>query len=41
MTVSHKMRNRAAVYSEPGTTKTEVIELEVPTPGPGEVLVRL
>ncbi|KAH7367424.1 alcohol dehydrogenase [Plectosphaerella cucumerina] len=41
MTASHEMRNRAAVYSEPGTTKTEVIELEVPTPGPGEVLVRL
>ncbi|KAI8279045.1 hypothetical protein K4K56_012887 [Colletotrichum sp. SAR 10_98] len=33
--------NRAVVYTEPGTTKTEVVELPIPTPGPGEVLVRL
>nr|XP_036579750.1 alcohol dehydrogenase [Colletotrichum truncatum]KAF6787430.1 alcohol dehydrogenase [Colletotrichum truncatum] len=33
--------NRAVVYAEPGTTKTEVVELPIPTPGPGEVLVRL
>ncbi|TDZ33667.1 Alcohol dehydrogenase 2 [Colletotrichum spinosum] len=33
--------NRAVVYSEPGTTKTELVELPIPDPGPGEVLVRL
>lgn len=33
--------NRAVVYAEPGTTQTAVKELPVPTPGPGEVLVRL
>lgn len=33
--------NRAVVYTEPGTTKTEVVELPIPKPGPGEVLVRL
>ncbi|TQN66614.1 Alcohol dehydrogenase 2, partial [Colletotrichum shisoi] len=33
--------NRAVVYTEPGTTKTAVVELPIPKPGPGEVLVRL
>ncbi|RDW77469.1 hypothetical protein BP6252_05522 [Coleophoma cylindrospora] len=33
--------NRAMIYSEPGTTKTELVELPIPKPGPGEVLVRL
>ncbi|KAK1703561.1 chaperonin 10-like protein [Colletotrichum acutatum] len=33
--------NRAVVYTEPGTTQTEVVELPIPEPGPGEVLVRL
>ncbi|KAJ4390964.1 hypothetical protein N0V93_004563 [Gnomoniopsis smithogilvyi] len=33
--------NRAVVYSEPPTLKTEIKELPVPEPGPGEVLVRL
>lgn len=33
--------NRAIVYAEPGTTKTEVVELPIPNPGPGEVLIRL
>lgn len=42
MTASHdQRRNRAVVYVEPGTTKTEMVDLPVPTPGPGEVLVRL
>lgn len=33
--------NRAVVYSEPPTLKTEIKELPIPGPGPGEVLVRL
>ncbi|KAF6809691.1 alcohol dehydrogenase [Colletotrichum sojae] len=33
--------NRAVVYAEPGTTKTELVELPIPQPGPGEVLVRI
>lgn len=33
--------NRAVVYSEPPSLKTRVVELPIPTPGPGEVLVRL
>jgi propanol-preferring alcohol dehydrogenase len=33
--------NRAIVYAEPGTTKTEVVELPIEQPGPGQVLVRL
>ncbi|KAM0277383.1 hypothetical protein ACHAQH_005823 [Verticillium albo-atrum] len=36
-----QQRNRAVVYLEPGTTKTAVVELPVPEPGPGEVLVKL
>lgn len=34
------LKNKA-IYSNPGTTKTEVVELPVKEPGPGEVLVRL
>jgi hypothetical protein len=33
--------NRAILYSEPGTTKTHIEEIEVGTPGPGEVLIRM
>ncbi|KAF2019100.1 GroES-like protein [Aaosphaeria arxii CBS 175.79] len=33
--------NRAAIYADPGTPKIEVLELPIPEPGPGEVLVRL
>ncbi|KAM0335214.1 hypothetical protein ACHAQA_000256 [Verticillium albo-atrum] len=36
-----QQRNRAVVYLEPGTTKTDVVELPVAEPGPGEVLVKL
>jgi propanol-preferring alcohol dehydrogenase len=35
------LKNKAIIYSDPGTTKTEVVELPVTEPGPGEVLVRL
>ncbi|KAF1951124.1 alcohol dehydrogenase-like protein [Byssothecium circinans] len=34
-------KNKAAVYDKPGTISTKVVELEVPEPGPGEVLVNL
>jgi hypothetical protein len=33
--------NRAVVYSNPPTIESEVVELSIPQPGPGEVLVRL
>ena len=33
--------HKAVIYSDVGTTKTEVVELPVPEPGPGEVLVKL
>jgi hypothetical protein len=33
--------NRAAVYADPGTTKIELIELPIPEPGVGEILVRM
>ncbi|EFY85847.1 alcohol dehydrogenase, putative [Metarhizium acridum CQMa 102] len=32
---------KALVYDEPGTISTKVVDLAVPDPGPGEVLVRL
>jgi NADPH:quinone reductase-like Zn-dependent oxidoreductase len=33
--------NKAIIYSSPGTTETEVITLPTPSPGYGEVLVRM
>lgn len=33
--------NYAVVYAEPPSLKTKVVELPIPEPGPGEVLVRL
>ena len=35
------LKNKAIIYTEPGTTKTEVVELPVNEPGPGEVLLRM
>ena len=32
---------RAAVYDQPGKISTKVVELDMPEPGPGEVLVHL
>jgi len=32
---------KAAVYDKPGEVSTKVTELEMPEPGPGEILVRL
>jgi alcohol dehydrogenase, propanol-preferring len=31
----------AAVYDNPGTISTKVVELQTPSPGPGDVLVHL
>lgn len=32
---------KAVVYDAPGTVSTAVVDLEVPEPGPGEVLINL
>ena len=32
---------KAAVFDEPGKVSTQVVDLPVPEPGPGEVLVNL
>ena len=38
---STQKSNKAAVYVEPGSTKTRIEHLEVPVPGNGQVLVKL
>jgi len=32
---------KAAVYDKPGTISTQVVELDMPEPGPGQVLINL
>lgn len=32
---------KAVVYDEPGKVSTKVVDLDMPEPGPGEVLVNL
>lgn len=32
---------KAVIYDEPGKVSTKVVELDMPEPGPGEVLVNL
>lgn len=32
---------KAAVYDEPGKISTKIVDLEMPEPGPGEVLIHL
>lgn len=32
---------KSLVYDEPGTVSAQVVELPVPEPGPGEVLIHL
>ncbi|KAH6988319.1 chaperonin 10-like protein [Ilyonectria sp. MPI-CAGE-AT-0026] len=34
-------KHKAIIYSKPGTIKTEVVEVDTPSPGYGEVLIRL
>src|SRR5688500_16609694 len=38
---STEAANRAVIYSDPGTLKTEIVDLPIPKPGHGEILVRL
>lgn len=32
---------KAAVYDKPGEVSTEIRDLDMPEPGPGEILVKL
>lgn len=32
---------KAVIYDEPGKISTKVVELDMPEPGPGEVLINL
>jgi propanol-preferring alcohol dehydrogenase len=32
---------KAAIYDNPGTISTKIVEKEVPEPGPGEVLINM
>ncbi|EPS41802.1 hypothetical protein H072_4258 [Dactylellina haptotyla CBS 200.50] len=38
--VTEGKTNKAAVYANPGTTEIKILELEIPQPGTGQVLVR-
>lgn len=40
-TTSLPAKYKAAVYDKPGTVSTKIVELDMPEPGPGEVLVNL
>lgn len=35
------LKQKAVVYDQPGTVSTKVVEIEVPEPGAGEVLINL
>lgn len=41
MSVEIPKKQKAAVYDQPGTVSTKIVELDVPEPGPGEVLINL
>lgn len=32
---------KAAIYDKPGHVSTKIVELDMPKPGPGEVLIKL
>jgi propanol-preferring alcohol dehydrogenase len=34
-------KQKAVIYDQPGTVSTKVVELDVPEPGTGEVLINL
>lgn len=34
-------KQKAAVYDQPGSVSTKIVELDVPEPGSGEVLINL
>lgn len=39
--ISIPQKQKAVVYDQPGKISTKVVELDVPEPGPGEILVNL
>ena len=41
MATSAPTMNRAIIYADPPTTKMEIVELEIPQPKVGQVLVRM
>lgn len=40
-TVDVPTKQKAAIYDQPGTISTKVVEIDVPEPGAGEVLINL
>jgi propanol-preferring alcohol dehydrogenase len=40
-TVDIPTKQKAAIYDQPGTISTKVVEIDVPEPGAGEVLINL
>lgn len=40
-TVSIPQKQKAAIYDQPGKISTKVVEIDVPEPGAGEMLVNL
>lgn len=34
-------KQKAAIYDQPGSVSTKIVELDVPEPGSGEVLINL
>ena len=34
-------KQKAVIYDQPGTVSTKVVELDIPEPGTGEVLINL
>lgn len=40
-TVHIPQKQKAAIYDEPGKVSTKVVELDVPEPGEGQVLINL
>jgi propanol-preferring alcohol dehydrogenase len=40
-TVSIPQKQKAAIYDQPGTISTRVVEIDVPEPGNGEILINL
>jgi hypothetical protein len=41
MSVDIPKKYKAAVYDKPGSISTKIEELDMPEPGPGEVLINL
>ena len=39
--VSIPQKQKAAIYDQPGKISTKVVEIDVPEPGAGEILINL